>query len=182
MRSHDLVFHFCHLGLSMTFLHSITDESWTKTGQNLANILLILIGFPVITGSCHNAFKRARRLIKCLREILLFACRISLVRMSSTKGKFLSCKNSLKQSTYCFVARLVFKVFLFFIKVLFVRGSIMWNLFFVDLVALGPLNSPNLNISTIWVRDAWVSIQINFWGFLPPRKEVPHTCKIVNYF
>ena len=49
-------------------------------------------------------------------------------------------------------------------------------------VALGPLTFPNLNISTIWVRDPWVSIQINFWGLLLPTKEVPHTCKIVNYF
>ena len=49
-------------------------------------------------------------------------------------------------------------------------------------VALGPLTFPNLNISTIWVRDPWVSIQINFWVSLPPTKEVPHTCKIVNYF
>ena len=30
--------------------------------------------------------------------------------------------------------------------------------------ALGPLTSPNLNIAAIWVRDPWVSIQINFWG------------------
>ena len=50
------------------------------------------------------------------------------------------------------------------------------------LVALGPLTSPNLNISTIWVRDPWISIQINFWGSLLPTKEVPHMCKIVNYF
>ena len=50
------------------------------------------------------------------------------------------------------------------------------------LVALGPLTFPNLNISTIWARDPWVSIQINFCGSLLPTKEVPHTCKIVNYF
>ena len=49
-------------------------------------------------------------------------------------------------------------------------------------VAMGQLTFPNLNISTIWVRDPWVSIQINFWVSLPPTKEVPHTCKIVNYF
>ena len=49
-------------------------------------------------------------------------------------------------------------------------------------VALGPVTFLNLNISTIWVRDPWVSIQINFWMSLPPTKEVPHTCKIVNYF
>ena len=49
-------------------------------------------------------------------------------------------------------------------------------------VALGPLTFPNLNISTIWVRDPWVSIQINFLVSLPPTKQVPHTCKIVNYF
>ena len=49
-------------------------------------------------------------------------------------------------------------------------------------VALGPLTFPNLNILTIWVRDPWVSIQINFWVSLPPTKEVLHTCKIVNYF
>ena len=48
-------------------------------------------------------------------------------------------------------------------------------------VALGPLTFPNLNISTIWVRDPWVSIQINFRGSLPPTKEVLHTCKIVNF-
>ena len=48
--------------------------------------------------------------------------------------------------------------------------------------ALGPLTFLNFNISTIWVRDPWVSIQINFWVTLPPTKEVPHTCKIVNYF
>ena len=48
-------------------------------------------------------------------------------------------------------------------------------------VALGPLKFLNLNISTIWVRDPWVSIQSNFWGSLQPIKEVPHTCKIVNY-
>ena len=28
--------------------------------------------------------------------------------------------------------------------------------------ALGPLTSPNLNIAAIWVRDPWVSIEINF--------------------
>ena len=49
-------------------------------------------------------------------------------------------------------------------------------------VALGPLTFLNLNILTIWVRDHWVSIQITFWGSLPPTKEVQHTCKIVNYF
>ena len=49
-------------------------------------------------------------------------------------------------------------------------------------VTLGPLTFPNLNISTIWVRDPWVSIQINFLVSLPPTKEVLHTCKIVNYF
>ena len=50
------------------------------------------------------------------------------------------------------------------------------------LVVLGLLTSLNLNILTIWVRDPWVSIQIHFWGCLPPRKEVPHMCKIVNIF
>ena len=49
-------------------------------------------------------------------------------------------------------------------------------------VAMGPLTFPNLNISTIQVRDPWVSIQINFWVALSPTKEVPHTCKIVNYY
>ena len=49
-------------------------------------------------------------------------------------------------------------------------------------VAMGPLTFPNLNISTIWVRDPWLSIPINFWVSLPPTKQVPHTCKIVNYF
>ena len=49
-------------------------------------------------------------------------------------------------------------------------------------VALGPLTFPNLNISTIWVTDPWVPIQINCWGSLLPTKEVSHTCKIVNYF
>ena len=49
-------------------------------------------------------------------------------------------------------------------------------------VTLGPLTSSNLNISTIWVRDPWVSIQINFWGSLLPTKEVLHTCKIIYYF
>ena len=49
-------------------------------------------------------------------------------------------------------------------------------------VALGPVTFLNLNISTIWVRDPWVSIQINFWVSLPPTKEVLHTFKIVNYF
>ena len=48
--------------------------------------------------------------------------------------------------------------------------------------AMGPFTFPNLNISTIWDRDPWVSIQINFWVSLSPTKEVPHTCKIVNYF
>ena len=28
--------------------------------------------------------------------------------------------------------------------------------------ALGPLTCPNFNIAAIWVRDPWVSIQINF--------------------
>ena len=51
-----------------------------------------------------------------------------------------------------------------------------------NFVALGPLTFPNFNISTIWVRDPWVSIQINFWVSLPPTKEVPHTCKIVQLF
>ena len=50
------------------------------------------------------------------------------------------------------------------------------------LVTLGPPTPPNLNILTIRVRDPWVSIQINFWGSLPPTGEVPHTCKIVYYF
>ena len=48
--------------------------------------------------------------------------------------------------------------------------------------ALGPLTSPNLNIAAIWVRDPWVSIQINFWGSVSPIEEVPHTCKIIYYF
>ena len=47
---------------------------------------------------------------------------------------------------------------------------------------MGPLTFPNLNISTIWVRYPWVSIQMNFWVSLPPTKQVPHTCKIVNNF
>ena len=47
---------------------------------------------------------------------------------------------------------------------------------------LGPLTSLNLNIAAIWVTDPWVSIQINFWGSVPPTGEVPHTCKIVYYF
>ena len=38
---------------------------------------------------------------------------------------------------------------------------------------MGPLTSPNLNIAAIWVRDPWVSIQINFWGSIPPAGEVP---------
>ena len=50
------------------------------------------------------------------------------------------------------------------------------------MVALGPLTSPNLNISTIWVRDPWVAIQIKFWGSLLSTTEVLHTCKILNYF
>ena len=50
------------------------------------------------------------------------------------------------------------------------------------LVALGPLIFPNLNIAAIWIRDTWLSIQINFWGSLLPTKEVLHTCKIINYF
>ena len=37
-------------------------------------------------------------------------------------------------------------------------------------VALGPLTFPNLNISTIWVRDPSVSIQINFWVSLLQNK------------
>ena len=45
-----------------------------------------------------------------------------------------------------------------------------------------PLTSPHLNILTIWVTDPLVSIQINFWWSLLSTKEVPHTCKIVNYF
>ena len=53
---------------------------------------------------------------------------------------------------------------------------------FGHLVTLGPPTSPNLNISTIRVRDPWVSIQIKFWASLLSTKEVPHTCKIVNYF
>ena len=36
------------------------------------------------------------------------------------------------------------------------------------LVTLGPPTPPNFNILTIRVRDPWVSIQINFWGSLPP--------------
>ena len=50
------------------------------------------------------------------------------------------------------------------------------------LVTLGPPTPPNLNISTIRVRDPWVSIQIKFWASLLSTKEVLHTCKIVNYF
>ena len=49
-------------------------------------------------------------------------------------------------------------------------------------VAVGPFTFLNLNILIIWVRDPWVSIQINFWVSLPPTKGVPHTCKTVNYF
>ena len=56
--------------------------------------------------------------------------------------------------------------------------DLLWVIFF----ALGPLTSPNLNIAAIWVTDPWVSIQINFWGSVPPTGEVPHTCKIVYYF
>ena len=48
--------------------------------------------------------------------------------------------------------------------------------------AQGPLTSLNLNILAIWVRDPWVSIQINFWESVPPIGEVPHTCKIIYYF
>ena len=48
-----------------------------------------------------------------------------------------------------------------------------------DFFALGPLTFPNLNIAAIWVTDPWVSIQINFWGSVPPTGEVPHTCKII---
>ena len=50
------------------------------------------------------------------------------------------------------------------------------------LVTLGPPTPLNLNISTIRVRDPWVSIQINFQGSVPPTGEVPHTCKIIYYF
>ena len=50
------------------------------------------------------------------------------------------------------------------------------------LVSLGPPTPLNLNISTIRVRDPWVSIQIKFWASLLSTKEVLHTCKIVNYF
>ena len=50
------------------------------------------------------------------------------------------------------------------------------------LVTLGPPTPPNLNISTIRVRDPCVSIQIKFWASLLSTKEVLHTCKIVNYF
>ena len=50
------------------------------------------------------------------------------------------------------------------------------------LVTLGPPTPPNLNISTIRVRDPWASIQIKFWASLLSTKEVPHTCKIVYYF
>ena len=55
-------------------------------------------------------------------------------------------------------------------------------LFLGHLVTLGPPTHPNLNISTIRVRDPWVSIQIKFWASLLSTKEVPHTCKIVYYF
>ena len=48
--------------------------------------------------------------------------------------------------------------------------------------ALRLLTSPNLNIMVIWVTDPWVSIQINFWGSIPPTTEVSHTCKIIYYF
>ena len=41
MRSHDLVFHFHHLGLSITFVHWITDESQKKTDSKPPNILLL---------------------------------------------------------------------------------------------------------------------------------------------
>ena len=54
--------------------------------------------------------------------------------------------------------------------------------FLGNLVTLGPPTPLNLNISTIRVRDPWVSIQIKFWVSLLSRKEVPHTCKIVYYF
>ena len=40
-------------------------------------------------------------------------------------------------------------------------------------LAMGPLTSPNLNIAAIRVREPWVSIQINFWGSVPPTGEVP---------
>ena len=53
---------------------------------------------------------------------------------------------------------------------------------FGHLVPLGPLTFPNLNISTVWVRDPWLAIQINLSGSLLSTTEVLHTCKIVNYF
>ena len=39
------------------------------------------------------------------------------------------------------------------------------------LVALGPPTPPNLNILMIWFRNPWVSIQINFWASLLPKKK-----------
>ena len=68
-----------------------TDSGVTSVQNVVMHEIWILITFPVLTGSVHNAFKRARRLIKCLRVILcLFACRISLVRMSSIHCRQLS--------------------------------------------------------------------------------------------
>ena len=48
--------------------------------------------------------------------------------------------------------------------------------------AQGPLTYLNLNIAAIRVTNPWVSIQINFWGSVPPAGEVLHTCKIIYYF
>ena len=65
---------------------------------------------------------------------------------------------------------------------IFLPKSLPHPLSLGHLVTLGPPTPPNLNISTIRVRDPWVSIQIKFWASLLSTKEVLHTCKIVNYF
>ena len=65
-----------------------------------------------------------------------------------------------------------------FLDILLKPPQPLMGLFF----AQGPLTSPNLNITAIWVRDPWVSIQINFWESVPPTGQVPHTCKIIYYF
>ena len=56
------------------------------------------------------------------------------------------------------------------------------NLHFGAFGSPGATHISEFEYLDIWVTDPWVSIQINFWESLLSRTEVPHTCKIVNYF
>ena len=86
IRSHDLVhlslLCFRHLGLSMTFMHSITDESRTKTGQKQPTILLMTENSTEMDGTKTNWIR-----IVLMSLILLIPCTIFLKNFLSFFGE-----------------------------------------------------------------------------------------------